>query len=74
VYALVSPVREVATCINGVRFKIKGNNLLLQIWMNVKVHENMSEFRQYMKESLQIYDDRVFTLLYFPKSQIDSTK
>lgn len=41
-YALVSPVREVATCINGVRFKIKGNNLLLQIWMNVKVHENMS--------------------------------
>ena len=57
-----------ATCINGVRFKIKGNSLLLQIWMNAKVHENLLELRTYMKESLQIYDDRVFTLLLFPSS------
>lgn len=64
VLALISPFREVATCINGVRVKIKGNLCMLQIWMNAKAHDN-TELKQYMKDSLQIYDDRAFGFYYF---------
>ena len=37
---------------------------MLEIWMNGKVNENLVELKQYMKDSLQIYDDRTFGLLF----------
>lgn len=37
---------------------------MLQIWMNAKAHDN-TELKQYMKDSLQIYDDRAFGFYYF---------
>lgn len=38
---------------------------MLQIWMNAKAHDNVVELKQYMKDSLQIYDERVFAFYFF---------
>lgn len=38
---------------------------MLQVWMNARAHDNIVELKQYMKDSLQIYDDRAFGFFYF---------
>lgn len=44
--------------------RIKGDNFMLEIWMNGKVVDNLVELKQYMKDSLQISDERTFGLLF----------
>lgn len=52
---------------NGVRVKIKEEFVNLQIWMNEKASESNLEVRQYMKDSLQIMEDRVFVFFSFSR-------
>ena len=54
-----------AGCINGVRVKTKEEVDIIQIWMNSGTNENMVEVKQYLKDSLQVTDDKVFVFFLF---------
>ena len=41
VLSFISPAREVASCINGVRIKSKDEVDIIQVWMNSSAQANM---------------------------------
>lgn len=71
VLALISPARDVASCINGVRLKLKLEKeeecCMMQVWMSDRAIDNLQEVKFYLKESLQITDDKLYSFFLFEK-------
>lgn len=65
VLACITPTRETAACINGVRVKTKDEVDIIQVWMNSSAQESIAEVKQYLKDSLQVTDDKVFAFFLF---------
>ena len=65
VLSCITPLREVAACINGVRVKSKDEVDIIQVWMGSGAHESIAEVKAYLKDSLQMTDDKVFVFFLF---------
>lgn len=67
VFALVSPNNKLTGVINGVRIKIKPKFDEIEIWMNSSGNDREKQdlVKAYLKENLQISDERIFNFFLF---------
>ena len=68
-FSMVSPKNKHIDILNGIRIKIRESFDEIEMWMNAGASEKerLDGLRAYLKESMQITDDRVFNYLPFSK-------
>ena len=64
-FIAVCPLKDSGIYINGIRLKTKKENDTMQIWVNFGdgQKEKMEEMKSYLKDNLQITDDKAFKFL-----------
>lgn len=67
VFSMISPKNKYIDTMNGIRIKIRENYDQLELWMNsgVMEKEKIDGIKAYLKENMQITDERAFNVIPF---------